>query len=161
MAQVDPLAGHENRPGGSLDALAQSEYHERATDPGHDQAAAAPGWVVPTAEVRPPETIPRMVTLSAANPFLRILPRDQARRRAMILPVDNDVLFTESEDQARQLAGAVAGGAAAASLTIGAYWTKGVALPLESCDQVFVVATTQSGASRVSVIVERYAQPAG
>lgn len=151
---------HGHRPGSRLDAQHQAGYHAGAADAGHLAASPAgldfSSVVLHVSDVMPAETIPRAVALGAANPYLRILPRDIDRRRAVILAIDNDVLFTESEDLARQLATSVAGGATAASLLTGAYWSKGIPLPIESRDQMFVVATTQAGLSRVSVIVERY-----
>lgn len=155
--QLDHL---DHAPGGRLDATAQAAHHAGAADVhGHQLAPVdLAGYVLPTRDAMPSETIPRVVTLSAANPWLRILPRDQSRRRAVLLAVDNDVVFVETEDLARQLATQVAGGGAAASL-LGAYWPKTVPLTLESRDQMFVVATTQTGSSRVTLFVERYADP--
>jgi hypothetical protein len=147
-------------PGGRLDAQHQDQHHQQATDQSGAQSEAhdLSAYVISTADAMPEETIPRIITLSAANPYLRILPRDAARRRAVILPIDNDVVFVESADLAGQLAAQVAGGATAASLILGAYWSKGVVLPIESRDQMFAVATTQASTSRVSVVVERYAR---
>lgn len=154
----------DHAPGGRLDGHAQAAHHAGAAG---DVAAGAgqlvpadlTGYVLPTRDAMPSETIPRLVVLSAANPWLRILPRDQSRRRAVLLAVDTDVVFTEAEDLARQLATAVAGGTLPAALVGGAYWPKSVALILESRDQVFAVATTTTGISRVTLVVERYAHP--
>lgn len=151
----------EHTPGGRLDATRQDAHHQAATDPGdqlldHDLS----GYVISTADAMPEETIPRLVVLSTANPYLRILPRDAARRRAVLMAIDNDVVFVESVDLAAQLAAQVAGGAAAASLVLGCYWSKGVPLLVESRDQMFAVATTLTGNSRVSLLVERYARTA-
>lgn len=147
---------NDNRPGGALDSTVQAASHVQPTTPAPALDVDLSGFVVPTADAMPEETIPRIIVLSAANPFLPLLPRDAARRRAVILSVDNDVILVESLNLAQQLAAAVAGGAAAASLGLGAYLPKGVALPLESRDLMYAVATTYNvttsgGASATTV----------
>lgn len=154
-----PHLDHGYQPGGRLDAQAHDEHHQAATDPGHQDAGIPPGYVLPSTEIMPAEVVPRCVVLAASNPFLRVLPRDMDRRRAVLLAVDNDVVFVETIELAQQLAAQVAGGAAATTLTLGAYWPKGVPIPFESRDQVFVVATTIASSTRVSLIVERHAKP--
>lgn len=150
---------HGYQPGGRLDAQAHDEHHQAATDQGHQDTGIPPGYVLPSTEIMPAEVIPRCVVLGAQNPFLRVLPRDLARRRAVLLAVDNDVVFVEKIELAQQLAGQVAGGAAAATLTLGAYWPKGVPITFESRDEMFVVATTNASTTRVSLVVERHADP--
>jgi hypothetical protein len=149
---------HGHQPGGRLDAQKHDQHHQAATDPGHGDGALPAGYVLSVAEVMPAEAIPRCVILSAANPFLPILPRDMARRRAVLCAIDNDVVFVETVELAQLVAAAVAGGAAATTLANGGYWPKGVALPVESRDRLYVVATTTASTSRVTLFVERHAQ---
>lgn len=122
-------------------------------DPGTD----AETFVVQTHSAMPEETIPRTMALGPANPYLAVLPRDMRRRRAVLLPVDNDVVLCESIELAQNVAGQVSAGADATSLTTGFYLPKGTALTVESRDLMYAVITTTSGPSRVSVVVERYA----
>lgn len=149
---------HGHQPGGRLDAQAHDEHHQAATDPGRPEAGIPAGYVLPSTEIMPAEVIPRCIVLDGRNPFLRVLPRDMGRRRAVLLAVDNDVVFVEKVELAQQLTAQVAGGAAATTLTLGSYWSKGVPLALESRDEMFVVATTVASTSRVSLVVERHAE---
>lgn len=117
-------------------------------------------YVVQMRNDMPEETIPRTLLLGAGNPLLPALPRDMRRRRAVILAIDNDVVLCETKDLAQAVATLVAGGAAATTLSMGFYLSKGVAIALESRDWMFAAATTTASNSRVSVVVERYADPA-
>jgi len=151
---------HVPHPGSRLDATAKAAEHE--APPGMAAGPSAESgrmFTVPTSDAMPEETIPRTLVLSAANPYLTVLPRDMRRRRAVLLAVDNDVMLCETRDLAQQVATAVAGGAAASTLTTGFYLPKGVPLPLESRDWMIAAATTTASTSRVSVVAERYAHP--
>lgn len=147
---------HVPHPGGILDSVAKAIEHE-TPDITHEHAPSGPEIVVATRSDMPEETIPRTLTLSAANPYLAALPRDMRRRRAVLLAIDNDVVLCETKELAQSVATLVAGGAAASTLTGGFYLSKGVPLPVESRDWMFAVATTTATSSRLSVFTERYA----
>lgn len=152
-------AAHVPHPGSRLDRVASAAAQEAPVAPGPGQDPAEPSYIVATRADMPEETIPRTILLGAGNPFLSSLPRDSRRRRAVLLAIDNDVVLAESKELAQNVAAAVAGGAAAATLATGFYLSKGIAIALESRAQMFIVATTTGTASRVSVVVERYADP--
>lgn len=154
-AEVSNFVPH---PGSRLAASQNAAAQEtgNATVP-VDQESGEETFVVQTRTEMPEETIPRTLTLGPNNPYLPVLPRDMKRRRAVVLAVDNDVVLCESKELAQTVAGLVSGGAAATSLANGFYLPKGTPLPIESRDWMFAVVTTTSGNSRVSVVVERYA----
>jgi hypothetical protein len=146
-------------PGGRMDATQQAATHAQAADyGGADLGTDVASFVVPTADAMPEEVIPRLIVLGPNNVFLPVVPRDAARRRALLLAIDNDVVLVESLNLAQQLAAQVVGGAAAASLVLGAYLPKGIPVTLESRDLMYAVATTTTGPSRITTIVERYAR---
>jgi hypothetical protein len=145
-------------PGSRRDATAQAAEHETPDlTHEHGHQAAEPKMTLATRSDMPEESIPRTLTLSAANPYLAALPRDMRRRRAVLIPVDNDVILCETKELAQAVATLVAGGTAATALATGFYLPKGTPLPIESRDWMFAAATTTASTSRVSVLVERYA----
>lgn len=150
---------HVPHPGSRLDAVAQAAEHETPPQTGAQDYKTGRLFTVATRSDMPEETVPRTLVLSSANPYLAALPRDMQRRRAVLLAIDNDVVLAESKELAQAIATLVAAGAAASTLTGGFYLSKGVPLPLESRDWMFAAATTTATASRLSVVVERYAYP--
>lgn len=88
------------------------------------------------------------VVLSAANPVARLLPRDSHRRSAVILAIDNDVYITADQGVAWNLQNTTTG-------TQGFYLPKGTPVPVTSCAEWYVAATTTASTTRVSVLVSR------
>lgn len=147
-------------PGSRLDRSASAAAQAA---PGPEVTPEQPGQLTPvTVNVRsdmPEETIPRTMQLGAANPYLPILPRDMRRRRAVIIPVTNDIVLCETRALAQQVAAVVAASGTASTLVAGAYVPKGTVVVLESRDWMFAAVTTTASASPVTVIAERYADP--
>jgi hypothetical protein len=122
-----------------------------------DQAAASlsgpeveqSGYQAVRVRPEPPDAgIARTVTLSAANPVAQLLPRDESRRSAVILAVDNDVWFSYNQGTATDLAGTSGAGSAF-------YLPAGIGIPVLNTAQVWVSPTTLATSSRVSVSVDR------
>lgn len=88
----------------------------------------------------------RGLTLSSANPVLRLLGADRQRRTAVIIAVDADVYITSSKDAAL----AVAGNAAA---TGAFYLPAGIGIPLDNQAEYWVAATTVAAVTRVSILI--------
>jgi hypothetical protein len=145
-------------PGSRTDAVGTAMRHE---DPGDhlplNRGREMPDFAVATRQDMPEECVPRTLQLSANNPYLPILPRDMRRRRAVIIPVTNDVVLTETKEGAQAVAALVAGGGTASTYGNGAYVPKGTVYVIESRDWMFAAITTTSTSSPVSVTVERYA----
>lgn len=157
---VAEISAHVPHPGSRLDRVASATAQEAPAHHAGPETAQEMPYLVATRSDMPEETIPRTLVLGASNPYLAALPRDMRRRRAVIVAIDNDVILAESKELAQAVATLVAGGTAAAALSTGFYLPKGVALPLESRDWMFAAATTTASTSRVSVVVERYANAA-
>jgi hypothetical protein len=88
------------------------------------------------------------VTLSSTNEYLQLVPRDPSRRNAVVLPVDNDVYICSSREVAAQVAGST-------TSTLGSYFPKGIAVPIDSRSPYWVACTTTASTSRVSVLVSK------
>lgn len=88
------------------------------------------------------------VLLGASNPVQQLLPRDDHRRSAVVLAIDNDVYLTIDRGMALSLAGNATG-------TGGFYLPKQVPIPISDTAQWFVAVTTTASTTRVSVIVNR------
>lgn len=150
---------HVPHPGSRRDAVSAAEHHS-APAPAAPQEMPEVHFTVNTRSDMPEECIPRTMVLSATNPYLAILPRDMRRRRAVIVPIDNDVVLAESKELAQAVATSVTGGAAATTLSTGMYVPKSTVITLESRSWMFAAISTTASTSRVSVLVERYADPA-
>lgn len=148
--------GH--RPGGRLDAQAHAAYHDTATDPGPAPGPGPARYVLAARIETPSECIPRTAILTATNPFVRLLPEDQDRWRAIITAIANPVYLTQTYELAQQLAAAVIGGQTAVDGR-GAWCPTGTGYPLQHKGELFAVITTTASVSPVSVITERFAPP--
>jgi hypothetical protein len=109
-------------------------------------AIPEPLVAVPVRDEPPDQGIGNVVTLSAANPVLQILPQDPRRRGAVILAVDNDVYLSHSRDLAAFAQGANTG-------TQAAYLPAGIGIPVSSRNAWYVAATTLLTSSRVTALV--------
>lgn len=142
------------KPGGMVDTARKKMAADADQLAAHNAAQAdAEIWGTDAGAVRVRAESPdtgniRSVTLTAAYPVARLLPADPNRRSAVILPVDNDVYVTGSQG----LANDVAGGTAA--LQAG-YFPAGIGLPVDNQGEYWVAATTTTGSSRVTIIVNR------
>jgi hypothetical protein len=88
------------------------------------------------------------VVLGPGNLWQQLLPRDQNRRSAVILAVDNDVYVTADQGMALNVAGSASG-------TGAFYLPAGIAIPVDSQAQLYVACTTTATNSRVSVLISR------
>lgn len=140
------------RPGGLVDKhrkrLAEEEEKRR-------QIEDAPVPDSPYTAVRVRPEAPDLggaylVTLNTGNPVAQLLPKDAQRRSAVVIAVDNDVWLSYSQGTASGIAGGTTGSAF--------YLPKGIGIPVDSRQQIFTSYTTDSGDSRVSVIVSRDSQ---
>lgn len=93
----------------------------------------------------------------APSAMRQLLPQDPQRYRALVLAVDNDVILCDTKDLASSPNNSVAN----VPNPDGFYLPKGVPLPLANKGLVWVVNTSSSASTRVSVVIERYdrAQP--
>jgi len=110
---TDTMPDYTPAPGSARDAVAQAAQHEAAPEHAKPTAAEA-SFVVNTRSDMPEETIPRTLVLGSANPYLMVLPRDMQRRRAVLLAIDSDVIITESQELAQNVATQVAAGVSGA-----------------------------------------------
>lgn len=90
----------------------------------------------------------RTFTLSASNPVALILPRDEFRREALLLAVDNDIWLSYNKGAADDLAGTSGAGVAG-------YLPAGIAIPIHCKAPMWASPTTTATSSRVTVIVAR------
>ena len=136
------------RPGGKIDtARRQRDANSLADEPVAEQDYLVKGKPVAVDSLAPETGTARTVTLSANNPVLPLLPRDSARRSAIILAVDNDVYL--SADPGQAMTAAASGGATAEGVF---YLPAGIGLPWQNTDQLWAAATTTMTSSRVSVM---------
>ena len=155
MSYVDAEEIFPARPGGMVDTARQRAQAEQ------DQAAASlsgqevtqSGYQAVRVRQEPANAgTARTITLSSANPVAPLLPRDETRRSAVILAVDNDVWYSYNEGTAADLAGTSGAGSAF-------YLPAGIAVPILNTAQIWVSPTTFTGSSRVSVSVDRDSTP--
>lgn len=100
--------------------------------------------VVEAADIASAQT----VLLSATSPVRRLLPRDEHRRSAVVMAVDNDVYITSDEGMAWNVQGA-------ATNAGGFYLPKLTQLKVDSTAVLYVAATTTGTTTRVSVLISR------
>jgi hypothetical protein len=141
-------------PGSVRDMVGQSEQQASSALPPGESAAGE--FTVPVKPDVAEECVPRTQILSAANPFLQILPRDMRRSRAVVIPVTNPVYLCESPDLASQIAAYVIAGGTAVQ-PMGAYLPTSVGVPLDHRDAMWAVVSTTASTSPVTVIVQRFA----
>lgn len=147
---------HIPHPGGSVDMTHRADM--AATDgvaiPVNEPSPVG-GFVVPVRQDNPEECIPRTVQLGASNnTYLPLLPMDMQRRRAVIVPVNNDIWISENKDRASQAAGINP----STGYSMAAHIPSGTNLVVESRGELWVSSTTAATTS-IAVIVERYAEP--
>lgn len=161
MADTDPEELFPPKPGGMIDtarkqaAAEQAQLAKLAGPLGELAGAAVPGTGYEAIRVRdemPDTGTARTVTLSAANPYAQLLPRDLTRRRAIVLAVDSDVWISYNEGTAQDLSGTSGAGSAF-------YLPAGIGIPFESQAQLWVSPTTTATSSRVSVLTSRDSSP--
>lgn len=92
--------------------------------------------------------IARTITLSASQPSAPVLPRDDQRRSAIVVAVDNAVWVSFNEGTAQDLAGTAGAGGAF-------YLPANLCIPVLCKGQVWMSATTVASTSRVSVMAFR------
>jgi hypothetical protein len=156
---LDPETLFPPKPGGMVDTArkrAQAEADQlQAYNDSHNGSDVAPGAGYDAIRVRPepPGTgTARTVTLSSANPFAQLLPRDATRRWAVVVAIDADVWLSYNQGTAQDLSGTSAAGSAF-------YLPAGVPIPVDSQAQLFVSPTTTATSTRVSVITGRDTAP--
>lgn len=140
------------RPGGMVDTVRRQRQAEQdqARSLGDVTAAPAPGDY-PAVRVRiaqPDLATARTITLSAANPVAPLVPRDDQRRAATVIAVDNDVWISANEGTAADLAGTSGAGSAF-------YLPAGIGFPFDTRAQLWVSPTTLETSSRVAVMITR------
>lgn len=94
----------------------------------------------------------RTLTLSAANPVLRVFGRDAGRRSAVLIAVDADVYLTNDQGVAWQVQGAATAEGAF-------YLPKGLVVPVSTQGELWAAATTTAANSRVSVLIAADSNP--
>jgi hypothetical protein len=127
------------------EVTAQQMPGQLAFDP-VEMGIPEPLVAVPVRDEPPDQGVGNVVTLSAANPVLQLLPQDPRRRGAVVLAVDNDVYLSHSRDLAAFAQGANTG-------TQAAYLPAGMGIPVSSRNAWYVGATTTATSSRVTVLV--------
>lgn len=146
---------HTPRPGGRIHATQEAAFHEMGTVPDAETTAQPgaeefPGLAVevPVRDNLPDLGTARVVTLSAANPVLPVLPQDPHRRSAILIAVDNDVYLSSAKDDVQAVAGTASG-------VLAGYFPAGIAIPIMNRAAWWAGATTLVGNSRVTVIVSK------
>jgi hypothetical protein len=91
----------------------------------------------------------RTIVLSSAQPWAQLLPRDDQRRSAIIVAVDNAVWWGFNEGPVQDLSAVAAGGGPAF------YLPAGTCIPILSRAAVWVSPSTTVSTSRVSVAIFR------
>jgi hypothetical protein len=128
-------------------AMAEHQQAERAIpltreDPGEYAA-------VRVRDEAPDLGTARTIVLSSANPSQQLLPRDDQRRSAIVVAVDNAVWWGFGEGPVQDLSGVSTGGGNAF------YLPSGTCIPILSTAPVWVSATTTGSTSRVSFAIFR------
>jgi hypothetical protein len=97
------------------------------------------------------------VTLSAANPYMMLLPKDQYRQMAAILTTVNPIYVTNSLNNAQNIAAYIAGGGTA--IQSGGFYLPALnGIDLNMRDIVYGVAATTASLTPVSIMVQRFAK---
>jgi hypothetical protein len=141
------------KPGGLVDRHRKRKAAEEAArEDGSDTTTETTGRnkvrAVRTAAEAPNLSGVSTVLLTAAQPVRRLLPRDENRRSAVVLAVDNDVYVTTDPGMAINVAGA-------ATNTGPFYLPAGIAIPIDSQAEFYAACTTTATSSRISVLVNR------
>jgi hypothetical protein len=128
-------------------AMAEHQQAERAIpltreDPGEYAA-------IRVRDDAPDLGVARTYVLSSTQPFAQILPRDDTRRSAIIVAVDNAVWWGFTEGPVQDLSDVSSGGGNAF------YLPAGTCIPILSKAPVWVSPTTTGSVSRVSVAIFR------
>lgn len=143
-------------PGSARDTV--SRQNEHYVPPAHVASQQATYHPVDTKSLMPEEAVPRTMQLSASNPFAQLLPRDMRRRRAVIIPVSNDIALAENKEMASQAYAGLVNGNSVSTFGMTAYIPKGTVVTIEHRDLMWAVVSTTASTSTVTVIVERYAE---
>lgn len=141
------------KPGGLIDRHRKRKAEEEAareagstsevTETGRNKIKAV-RTIVEAADLATATT----VFLNTAIPVQRLLPRDDLRRSAVVLAVDNDVYIASDPGMAWNVQGA--------ATNVGAFYlSKGVPLTVASTAELWVAVTTVATSSRVSVLINR------
>jgi hypothetical protein len=148
----DPEEFFPPKSGGMVDtvrqqAMAEHQQAERAIPFTHED----PGEY---AAVRVRDDAPdlgttRTIVLSSTNPSQQLLPRDDQRRSAIIVAVDNAVWWGFTEGPVQDLSDVSSGGGNAF------YLPAGTCIPILSKAPAWVSPTTTGSVSRVSVAIFR------
>ena len=156
MTSPNPLDLFPPKPGGMVDTVRRQAAAEEkqlaalAAAPEPDSIGEYDAIRVRTEE--PDNGTARTITLSSANPVAQLLPRDETRRSAVVLAIDNNVWVSYNQGTAADLAGVTGAGSAF-------YLPAGIAIPFGNRAQLWVSPTTMAGSSRVSVLVSRDTTP--
>ena len=143
------------KPGGLVDTVRKDREAER-------QATAAMSAKVPSrasqaiaVRTQEPEIISAqtIVVSTGSNPVARLLGADMNRKRAIILALDEPVVITNGQAQAYDSRNA---GNSAGQTAGGFVLPVNVPIPIDARGEVFVAATS-STPTRVSILVETYA----
>lgn len=141
------------RPGGMVDSARKAAAAAAALPETVGNTDGPVAYAAVRVRPEPPNLgTARTITLTANNPVLTLLGRDQQRRGAVILAIDNDVYISTDKD----LANAAAGGESATGV---AYLPAGIGIPISSQAQYWVAATTTATPSRVSVFIDKDSAP--
>lgn len=140
-------------PGGPVDTERKNAAAAAGLPETVDDLDGPAGYSAVRVRPEPPDLgTARGLTLSAANPVLRLLGADAQRRTAVVIAVDNDVYISHSKDTATAAAGT-------GTATGIAYLPAGIGIPLDNQGEHWVAATTLSGNSRVSVFISKDSAP--
>lgn len=141
------------KPGGLIDMHRRRKAAEKAAQEAGEASAMvdlgrnkikAVRTVVEAADIANAQS----VLLSTTAPVRRLLPRDEHRRSAVVMAVDNDVYITSDEGMAWNIQGA-------ATNNGGFYLPKLTQLTVPSTAELWVAATTVASTTRVSVLINR------
>lgn len=146
----DPEELFPPKPGGMVDTARKQRQAEQDQLAALESPEPGPGEydAIRVRIAEPDQGTARTITLSSANPFAPLLPRDTSRRGAVVLAVDNDVWVSYNQGTAQDLSGTSGAGSAF-------YLPAGIAVPVTSQAQLWVSPTTTATSSRVSVLVSK------
>lgn len=103
-----------------------------------------------------PDTGVARTTSLNASANQRILPQDPTRRRAVVMSIDNDIVICQTKELAQDSRNQVAN----VPYPTGFYLPKGLpGIEITSRNEWYAVNTSSSGATRVSVLVEKDENP--
>lgn len=155
MTEIEGTIGEfVPRPGSATDRVQRGINQATPSAAASIETLPARLDAIPVLAVNGDEGVYSTMSLAASG-IRQLLPQDPQRYRAVVLAIDQDVVLCAT----KELAQAAANTATSVPYPTGFYLSKGIPLTIQNKGLIWVANTSTGTATRVSVVVEKYADP--